>query len=630
MRPVSSFWGRVSKIGTASLLALLAPSAQAATSYYVSPKGTSSALCTRTDPCDLGTGTRNAQAGDYVILLDGVYSSSLNPVNSGTESAWITFQADEGALPILNGPGATEAAGVGSDVATYVRFVGIAVRNWASGFGNKWIGSTTDFSANGHWQFINCIADGNSRNGIMFSSSVGVLVRQCLIAHNGTSATSSWSSGVSLFAVQGTAQDNVIEGSVSFENIDNQKHTDGSGFIVDTKVTGASFINNIAFLNGGSGIRLTDAKNIVIANNTFYHNGRDTKADGPPNPGEIYFTDGSSTEGLTMINNVGVGSGTREDPVGWQGNPTGGHASALPTIPANNKTAATFADPEGTNPDFRLMSGSPLINQGTSTGAPAIDNGFDPKCIVKGKPTDIAVPSWSNYSIDYTYIKSIGGIAKCWKPGTRPAGSGIDIGAYEADATPAPVATGGSLPPPPAGSGGTGGSSGGTGGNGGTGGGGAGGAGGTAGATAGSSGSGGAAGSGGASGSSGNSGAGGRGGSSGSSGNGGTAGSAGVSGTGGTGGLTTGGNQGGGGAKGGAGGSSGGSSSGGHAAGAQGSAGSNGNTGISGSNSQSGCSCETGGHAHGNALSFTALATLLALCSRRLRGVGRRQQRETK
>jgi MYXO-CTERM domain-containing protein len=111
------------------------------------------------------------------------------------------------------------------------------------------------------------------------------------------------------------------------------------------------------------------------------------------------------------------------------------------TVASNNKTSATFVGSDGTNPDFHLASGSPLINAGTSTSAPATDIGFDPMCITKGKPTDIAVPSWSAYSVNYTYIKSIGGVAKCWNPGKRPSGSGIDIGAYESGATAVGTAT---------------------------------------------------------------------------------------------------------------------------------------------------------------------------------------------
>jgi len=184
-----------------ALCALLAGTrvAHAAVTFYVSPTGSPTAACTRPDPCDLATGGTYALAGDVVVLLDGTYAKqSLNPVNSGTASAWITFQADAGAVPILDGGGGdVTASGVGSDTSVYVRYIGLVARNWASGFTNQWTGSTTEFTANGNWQYINCIGDGNTRNGFAFNSAKGVTIRECIAAHNGTSATSSWSSATS-------------------------------------------------------------------------------------------------------------------------------------------------------------------------------------------------------------------------------------------------------------------------------------------------------------------------------------------------------------------------------------------------------------------------------------------------
>jgi parallel beta-helix repeat protein len=591
----------------AALLGLAAP-AQAAAVFYVSPDGTG-CTCTRAAPCPLSVGATNAQAGDTVVLLDGTYQNqSLNPVNSGTASAWITFQADDGAVPILDGGGGdVKATGVGSDTSVYVRYVGLVARNWASGFSNQWTGSTTEFTANGNWAYVNCIGDGNTRNGFAFNSAKGISMHQCIAAHNGTSTTSSWSSGFQLYAVQGSASDNVVDQNVAFENMDAQKHTDGSGFIVDTMVTGVAFINNLAFLNGGSCIRLTKSAGINIINNTCYHNGRDTADTGPTNPGEVYFTDGGQTQGLVFLNNIGVATGSTQDPSSaWVFN--GGSLS----IASNNKTSATFVGADGTNPDFHLASGSPLIDAGSSQSAPSTDVGFDPKCIKKGKPTDIAVPSWANYSIDYAYIKTLGGVAKCWQPGKRPAGSGIDIGAYESGAT-AASGTGGSAPSgaPPSGL-----SCGANGGQGG--GGGAQASGGSSGATGGSSGA-----SGGTSGASGGS-SGASGGSSGATGGsaGATGGSSGASG-GGSG--ATGGNKGQGGTSSATGGTpgSGGSPGTGGGSGTGGS-GTGGSPGTGGSSAQgagggsSGCACGIGGEPNGSAL-FGLLVIGLTLSRSRSR-----------
>lgn len=431
----------------------IAPFAEAAT-LYVSPTGTDSAACTRAAPCSLTYSAANAKAGDTVILLDGVYKSQLLVTNSGTASAWITFQADECATPIIEGKGIEtntgEAAvdqptGVGSSTATYLRFVGLVARGWNIAFSNGWTGEGTT-NSNGHFEFKYCIADGNGRTGFTFFSAEGLHIQNCISAHNGCSVEHSWSSGMTLYEAQGSS--NLIEGSVSFENTDAEQHTDGSGFIADENSNNATFINNIAFRNGGSCLRLTTSSGVKFINNTCYHNAQDPQATGPDNPGEIYFTNDPTRSGVNVKNNVFIATGSGPGAKAVLGQPTSGWSN---NVVQDGGAVTVFTSPEGTNPDFTLAaSATNMIGKGSSAGGtPAADIGFDPKCIVKRAPTMIGNytrSSWWQYSIDIDYIKSIGGVAKCFRPKTR---SGTpDIGAYANGAVTAvgtcvPASTGG-------------------------------------------------------------------------------------------------------------------------------------------------------------------------------------------
>ena len=521
------------------------PAARAAT-WYVSPTGTDYGDAgtpmdcnSRAAPCDLATAAAGAMAGDTVILMDGIYKNQqLYVANSGTASAWITFQADDCAVPIIEGAGVAptdtnQDSGVGSSVATYVRFVGIVSRGWSSGFTNGWTGTDTTTST-GHFEYDYCVADGNGRTGITFFSAQGIKVKNSIIAHNGSSTAESWSSGVTLYEAQGSAGDSWIEGNVSFENMDAQKHTDGSGFIIDEYSNGATFIDNIAFRNGGSCLRLTKSMNCKFINNTCYHDAQDSMDNGPSNPSEVYFTkdnNNSTTTGTTFMNDVFVATGTGPGAMAIYNQPTSGWS--------NNQTStgsvSFFAAPDGTNPDFTLASGSTLVGKGgTGSSVPTTDIGFDPKCITKKTPVMVgmmAKGSWWQYSVDLDYIKSIGGVAKCFHAKNR---SGTpDIGAY-ANGPVMTSAAGSCTPPPTTGTGGSGGSGAGGSGVGGAGGagmagrGGSGGVGGAAaGGRGGSGGASGATGSGGMTGS-----GGGTGNASGATGSGGTTGSGGAAGSG--------------------------------------------------------------------------------------------------
>lgn len=406
-----------------------------AATLYVAPTGTPTAMCTRADPCSLGFAASSVQPGDTVVLMDGTYAEPIDVVNSGTATDWITFQADECATPIVEGPGPgpnddTQETGIGSKTASYLRFIGIVSRGWNMGFGNAWTDGVP--GSNGHWEIENCLSYSNARTGFTFFSAEQFHLKNSISAHNGSSVLHSWSSGVTLYQTSGV---NVVEGTVSFENTDDQKHTDGSGFIVDEGAHGALFVNNIAFGNGGSCLRLTKSHSTRFVNNTCYHNARDPQADGPPNPSELYFTEdgnGTTKEGVKFINNVfvatGVGGG--EQPVYNQ--PSTGWSNNVATTGA----AAFFPDAEGASPNFTVSNaatdllGKALADQDVSQ----VDIGFDPKCIVKRAPTlvgSVASASWWQHDVDIDYIKSIGGVKGCFNPRARES---ADIGAYVAGA----------------------------------------------------------------------------------------------------------------------------------------------------------------------------------------------------
>jgi parallel beta-helix repeat protein len=439
--------------GSCSLLvaSFFVSPARAAT-WFVSPTGTAETGCTtRATPCSLAAAASGAVAGDTVALMDGLYEQPLYVANSGTASSPITFQADECATPIIEGEGAgpdvdDQSGGVHSTTAEYVRFVGIVVRGFNIGFGNGWAGGvdSSDVS-NGHWEIEHCVSYSNGRTGFTFFSAGDFRLKHSISAHNGSSRQNSWSSGVTLFEATGT---NVIEGNVSFENTDAQNNTDGSGFIVDEASNNALFVNNIAFGNSGSCLRLTDSSGTRFINNTCYRNSQfGSAARGPSNPGEIYFTNaGVTVQGVTFMNNVIVGTGQAPSTMPIVNQPSSGWTNNVVTT----GMPSFFTAPTGTNPSFVPASGDmQLTGKGSSaSGVPTTDIGLDPKCIVKRTPVmvgEVARVSTWQYDVDIDYIKSIGGVAKCFNGAMR---SGTpDIGAYRAG-TVTTVTPGSCVPPP--------------------------------------------------------------------------------------------------------------------------------------------------------------------------------------
>jgi hypothetical protein len=155
------FGVRTMRIGAIVLFSvgLGLPAVAHAATYWVSPAGQAvwpacqgDSPLDETAACSLQAANLNAMAGDTIYLRGGTYrqtSSSgcgnnhacgIEPKNSGTATARITYSAYENETPVLTSdPGLTMGRGIsihqGNGTGTYIRVTGITFRNlytWAS------------------------------------------------------------------------------------------------------------------------------------------------------------------------------------------------------------------------------------------------------------------------------------------------------------------------------------------------------------------------------------------------------------------------------------------------------------------------------------------------------------------
>ncbi len=154
----------------------------------------------------------------------------------------------------------------------------------------------------------------NGRAGIIVSQTDRVLVRNNDVYANGKGM--GWASGVSV--LHATGHDILVTGNVSHHNWDNSdQRSDGNGFILDNPITaegGATFINNVAYANGGSGFRITASPHFgpvygnhgTFINNTSIANGQQHKGEQQVGPGEMsisHYT-GEPLTDIVIVNNI--------------------------------------------------------------------------------------------------------------------------------------------------------------------------------------------------------------------------------------------------------------------------------------------------------------------------------------
>ena len=309
-------------------------------------------------------------AGDTVILMDGVYTTQLNVANSGTSSAWITFQADTCATPIIQGPGVSptdtnQDTGVGSATASYVRFIGIVSTGWSTGFGNGWTGTDTTTSErqlrvrrlhrrlqrpHRHHVLQRAGAQGQQlHRRAQRQQHHGVLVERRHALRGAGSAGAS-----------------TIEGNVSFEN-DGRPEAHRRQRLHHRRVFGTARPSSTTSPSATAArrLRLTTSMNMQVHQQQLLPRRAGHGRHRPQQPqrgllheGHQQHDDHRDVLHEQRLRRHGTGPGATAI---YNSRPPAGRTTRPPP-----KAMSYFTSPDGTNPDFTLASGSALIGKGRS------------------------------------------------------------------------------------------------------------------------------------------------------------------------------------------------------------------------------------------------------------------------
>jgi parallel beta-helix repeat protein len=422
---------------TAAALFLIVGAAHAA-EWYVSGTGvdtnagTSSGAAFRT----LAKAAGKVAAGDTVWLMDGIYANVTLTI-SGTPAAWITWKAVPGHAPELryNGwqgvnikasyqviDGLTVTGAI--DQATLAEAEADALNASPNGLYNG-----TGINVDGrlvtakyhHVTIRNCTVRKNSGGGISAIQSDYITIENCLIrdncwygryAQSGISLWQCWNSDTVAGYHNVLRRNTLCNNKTLVKWVAINALSDGNGIIFDDSkntqngstlgaYTGRTLISdNLSVANGGSGIHSYMSEHVDIVNNTAYQNGQVV---GYP---EIFA---NSSNDVRILNNIMVA----RNGAAVNGNSSNTNVTYDYNLYFNGTVAVSGAHDVVGNPlfvapgldvataDFRLLSGSPAIDSGTTV-------------------------SGVTSTADRT------GLA-------RPQGSALDRGAYESPANLAPT-----------------------------------------------------------------------------------------------------------------------------------------------------------------------------------------------
>jgi hypothetical protein len=413
--------------------------------FYVSPTGSdgASGQTPATAFSTLQKAADSTAPGDFVYVMNGTYANARNNyvllgiAKPGTPHAWITYEAYQGAKPVLVGNDATWDVVRFQNTAAYVSLSGMTV------IGNDIAVTLAEAQAKedapGSHPETNgsCITvNGNTHTGgiyphhiRIFNNTVGncpgggissTFADYVTIAHNKVYGNAFYSaygnSGISMLANfdsdpadTATKYKMVIEGNVVYANEElvpvagskPPQITDGEGIIIDSTnnsayagsgltnppYSGRTLVaNNVIFNNGSAAIEVFQSSHVDVVNNSTY-----LDLTNPPltGRGEMNLNVASDVK---VMNNIFY-SAPKQNPVTMNtacatpcmfdynlyyggSNAFLGTAAGAHDLIADPLYVAPGIMPQAVN--FKLRPGSAAIASGTSTLAPATD--------IEGKP----------------------------------------------------------------------------------------------------------------------------------------------------------------------------------------------------------------------------------------------------
>jgi parallel beta-helix repeat protein len=378
--------------------------------YFVSPSGSNDNSGLSLDDAfkTIQYAADFAMPGDTIWVNDGIYHEAVTITNSGFENLWITFKA-------INKHKAVVSNSWGDCFkvdANYIVIDGFTLTTSAM-YGSGIAG----VQGRHHLTAINNYIHDCGQSGIQSWGNDYLTIENNITTRNGWIMPHA-GSGISIYG--GFRSDdkpgirNIIRNNISFSNDNgpNTAKTDGNGIIIDDLICSQDWHDpnvckpndynsvktlvegNLCFNNGGRGIQIFLSINVIVRNNTLFHNS--TRQDESTWRGEIGV---SNSDSLTIVNNIAVCNTKMEAPISRHNSAYlfaqfGGHSTknivfknnigfntANPTDQSYRNLVGTtnviFADNLlATDPLFMMASiDSTLANFRLSPESPAIDRG---------------------------------------------------------------------------------------------------------------------------------------------------------------------------------------------------------------------------------------------------------------